>query len=99
MNHNALKALAEAAVKAHDDANARLVARGLNSKARYPLLKDLREAKDAAWGAYVKGAKKFVRKELDKVIAAGRPAKTAAELARSPWKSAKAAAAAAKAAA
>ena len=98
MNHNELKALAEAAVKAHDDENARLVAMGLNSKARYPLLIDLREAKDA-WGAYVKGAKKFVRKELDKVIAAGRPAKTAAELARSPWKSAKAAAAAAKAAA
>ena len=99
MNHNELKAIAETAAKAHDDENARLVALGLNSKARYPLLKDLREAKNAAWSAYVTGAHRYVRKELDKMIAADRPARKAAELARSPWKSAKAAAAAAKAAA
>ena len=79
MKHEELKAIAEAAVKAHNDENARLVAMGLNSKARYPMLKELREAKDAAWANYVQGAHAYVRKELDKVIAAGRPARKAAE--------------------
>lgn len=96
MKHHDLKAIAEAAAQAHNDENARLVALGLNSKARYPMLKELREAKDAAWAAYVKGAHKYVRKELDKVIAAGRPARKEAELARSPWKRALAEAKAAK---
>jgi len=90
MKHQNLKTVAEAAAKAHDDENARLVAQGLNSKARYPMLKELRDAKDAAWAAYVKGAHTFVRKELDKVIAEGRPARKEAELSRSAWKRAKA---------
>ena len=88
----ALKTAAEAAHAAHEAKKAEYVAQGMNSRAHYPLLKDLREAAVAAHAAYVASAKKGIHKELTKIINEGRADRKAAELARSPWKRAKAAA-------
>ncbi len=90
-----LKQALDASVQAHDVEKARLIAAGLNSKARYPMLKDLALAVSTANSAYVAAAHSAVRKELNKIIAADAPRRRAEKLARSPWKQAKAAAKAA----
>lgn len=92
---NTLKQALDAAFDAHEGEKARLIAAGLNSKARYPLLKDLAAAVSAANAAYVKAAHGAIRKELNTIIAADAPRAHAEKLARSPWKAAKASAQAA----
>lgn len=89
----ALKQALDAAVAAHDAERDRLAAAGLKSAARYEALKPLKAAMDAANAAYVKAAHGNVRRQLDAIIRAGRPAREAAALDRSPWKQAKAEAA------
>lgn len=86
---NELKAIAEAAGKAHDDEKARLASLGLKSQARYELLKPLKAAADKAHAEYAQYAKGQIAKELDKIIAADLPNRQAAARARSPWKMAK----------
>lgn len=93
---NALKKTLDTAHAAYVAEQTRLVAAGLKSKERYELLKPLKAAEDAANSAYVAAANGAIQKECNKIIAAGAPARRAAKLARSPWKQAKAAAAAAR---
>jgi hypothetical protein len=88
----ALKATLDQATEAYNVEQARLVAAGLNSKARYEALKPLKAAQDAANSAYVKAATNHVKRGLDAIIAADAPRRAAEKLARSPWKQAKAAA-------
>lgn len=84
-----LKAALDAATLAYNTEQAKLVAQGLNSKARYPLLKDLKAAQDSANSAYVNTAHSAIKKELNKIIAADAPARAAAARSRSAWKQAK----------
>ena len=85
----ALKQALDSAVAAHDAERDRLAAAGLNSKARYEQLKPLKAAVDAANSAYVKFTHGQIRRELDTIIEAGRPAREADARDRSPWKQAK----------
>lgn len=86
---NELKARVEAAAKAHDDEKARLAALGYKSQERYFLLKPLKKVLDDLNAEYVKFAHGQIKGELNKIIAADRPARQAAARARSPWKQAK----------
>lgn len=86
---NALKQAAAEASATHDAERDRLAAAGLNSKARYPLLKQLKAAADAAHAEYVKFAHGQIRGELNAIIRADAPARAAAARSRSPWKQAK----------
>lgn len=85
----ALRQTLDGAVAAHDAERDRLAALGLNSKARYELLKPLKAAVDSANSDLNKFAKSQINRELDKIIEANRPAREAAARARSPWKQAK----------
>lgn len=85
-----LKERADAAVAAYQAENARLAALGMKSRDRYEACRPLKAAQDAAWAAYVKGSHAGVKRELDKIIVADRPARKAAEFSRSAWKRAKA---------
>lgn len=88
----ALKQALDAAVVAHNTERDRLAASGLKSAARYEALKPLKAVVDAANAAYVKAAHGQINRKLSAIIAADKPARQAAALARSPWKQAKAAA-------
>lgn len=82
MKHNELKAAAEAAQAAYTNEQSRLIAAGFKSSERYNMLKDLKAAADAAHDVYAKAAKSYVRRELDKIIAAQTPAQRAEGLRR-----------------
>lgn len=86
---DALKQVAEQAQAAYDTEKARLVEAGYKSQERYTMLKDLKAAADAAHAEYAKFAKGQIHKELTKIIEADRPAREAANRARSAWKMAK----------
>lgn len=88
----ALKQALAAAAAAYDAEKARLTEAGMKSAQRYEALKPLKAVVDAANAALVKEATSHVRRQLDAIIAAGKPARDAAALARSPWKQAKMAA-------
>ncbi len=87
--HHELKNALDAARAAYEAEKARLTALGLKSKERYEALKPLKAVKDAANAAYVQAAHAYVKRGLDKIIAADRPEREAAARARSPWKQAK----------
>lgn len=88
MNTNELKQALDAAQAAYVAEQARLTEAGLKSKDRYEALKPLKAAVEAANAAYVDSAHGDVKKKLNKIIAAGAPARRAEKLARSPWKQA-----------
>lgn len=85
----ALKQVAGVAQTAYEVEQAHLVALGLNSKARYPLLKTLKTEADVTAKVYRDFAHGQINKELCAIIASGKPARDAAARARSPWKQAK----------
>jgi len=85
----ALKATAEVASAAYEAEKARLTAAGFKSAERYVMLKVLKAAEDAACKVYRDFANGQIKLELNKIIAAGAPARAAAARARSPWKQAK----------
>ena len=96
MTVNELKQALDAAQAAYVAEQARLTDAGLKSKERYEALKPLKAAVDAANVAYVDAAQGAIKGKLNKIIAAGAPARRAEKLARSPWKQAVAEAKAAK---
>ncbi len=85
----ALKAKSEQSAQAYEALKAELTAQGLNSRQRYPLLKELKEIANADHSAYQKFAVKEIKSELNKIIAADLPNRKAAERSRSAWKKAK----------
>lgn len=85
----ALKAAASIAGAACAAEKDRLTAAGYKSAERYVMLKDLKAAADAAHNLYRDAANGAIKKELNAIIRAGRPAREAAARARSPWKQAK----------
>lgn len=92
MNQAKIDALKQVSEIAHAALNAekdRLTAAGFKSQERYTMLKDLKASADKAHAEYSKFAKSQISRELDKIIAADRPAREAAARARSPWKQAK----------
>lgn len=84
-----LKQIAVTAQTAYLAEQARLAALGLNSKARYPLLKTLKAVVDSSHAAYAKYADGQINMELVKIIEADRPNVEAGARARSAWKQAK----------
>lgn len=92
MNTNQIEALKQESEVAHAALNsekARLAAAGFKSAQRYVMLKDLKAAADKAFVEYSKFAKSQIMGELNKIIAADRPARAAAARSRSAWKQAK----------
>lgn len=85
----ALKQVLDAAQAVYVAEQGRLTAAGLKSRQRYEQLKPLKDAVDAANYAYVKFTHGQIGRELNAIIASGRPARDAAARARSPWKQAK----------
>lgn len=88
MNVNELKQALDAAQAAYVAEQTRLTEAGLKSKERYEALKPLKAVVDAANAAYVDAANGAIKTKLNKIIAAGAPARRAEKLARSPWKQA-----------
>lgn len=86
---NPHQAAATAACAAYSAEKDRLTALGYKSADRYVMLKDLKAAEDAACKLARDAATKYIKRELDTIIRAGKPARDAAARARSPWKQAK----------
>lgn len=78
----ALKATLDAAVAAHDSKKEELTSAGLNSKARYEALKELKAAVDAANSAYVKYTHGQIKRELSAICAVVSAEKKAAKAAK-----------------
>lgn len=91
--NNPHQAAASAACAAYNAEKDRLTALGYKSAERYALLKDLKAVEDAACKLARDAANSYIKKELNKIIRAGAPARAEAARARSPWKQAKFAAA------
>lgn len=92
MNTAKIKELEAVAIQKGRKYNAeieRLKAAGVNSNGRYQATKELKAEYDAACAAHAAFAKGQIKKELDKIIAADRPAREEAARARSAWKMAK----------
>ena len=92
MNRAQIESLKQAAATAaavYDAEKDRLTAAGFKSAARYSMLKDLKAAVDKTHAEYSNFAIAQIKGELNKIIAAGRPARAAAARARSAWKQAK----------
>ena len=86
---DSIKATSAAAHAVLNAEQARLVEAGLKSKERYELLKPLKASADAAHAEYSKYSIGQIKGELNKIIAAGAPARAAASRSRSAWKQAK----------
>lgn len=86
---DALKLISEKAHAALNSEQSRLVDAGFKSAQRYIMLKEFKADADKAHAEYSAFAKGQIKGELNKIIAADRPARAASARSRSAWKQAK----------